>query len=73
MKEEAKFSIGQVVDTDTLIKPMKIVDFWWEDDALSRNPKKGAYVYRLAFMTKKGGIDNRQNFRRFDETRLTLI
>lgn len=71
MKAEPKYEIGQNVDTDVTIKPMKIVARWWEDKTYIH--KNGSWVYRVAFMKKDGEVDKRQNFRQFDESRLTLL
>ena len=69
MKTEQKFKIDQMVLPDVLNKPMRIVQSWWTDKAYGS--KNGSWVYRLAFVTKKGEIDKRKHFRQFEENRLT--
>lgn len=71
MGKVQKFIDGDIVESDTLIEQMIIVDSWWSDNTYGS--KTGDFVYRLRFLTKSGKIDERRNSRQFEESRLTLI
>jgi hypothetical protein len=66
-KPKRQFEIGQDVETD-LYGTMRIVAFWC--GSWTYSSPTGNWVYRLAFLTKKGLVDKRKNFRQFDEQRL---
>jgi hypothetical protein len=73
-KPEQRFKIDEdVIPPLYGVHKMRVVRIFWEDRNTYTGNKNGCWVYVLAFLTKKGNIDKRKDYRRFNENTLNEL